>query len=330
MKYSFILLAYNEAGNIAACIQSIERQEQMDHDYEIVVVDDGSKDATADIVRGMGANNHRLRLVGDGKNHGRGFGRWRGVQEAAGDFIIMADADIILPSNWLATTLPYLKNYDMSGGIAVPDGDVAYVYRRFHLRPKTIMGSTTITGNNGIYKRAVFEKVTFDPALREGEDVDFNHRAAAAGFKAISIPGLTVEHQEEKTFKRSMAWLFESGVGATRQLVRFHEIRQPDIAFAATILALLLAIVLSLAYGWWWAFLLPIFGVIGAAYLHINGKFYLSKKWARQSLGAVATDSLLLICYYVGRVIGIGILAKNFVLGGQASSPPPGARQHPA
>ena len=314
MRYSFVLISFNEAANIAACIASIDRQEGLGSDYEILVVDDGSTDETPNIVRKTSQFAPHVRLITDGKNHGRGFGRWRGVNESRGDYVVMVDADIVLPADWLATALPYLRNHDVAGGIAVPDGDVAYVYRRFNLRPKTVMGSTVITGNNGIYKRAVLEKVNFDPALREGEDVDFNHRSAAAGFTSVCAPGLTVEHQEHKSFPRSMQWLFQSGVGATRQLARFRKIRRPDLAFGATFLAAVAATGATATLGWWWSFALPGIGVCGAAFLHVQEKFHLSIKQLPDSLGAWLTDCLLIGCYYVGRVAGVVPLLKSLVV----------------
>lgn len=309
MKYSFILIAYNEADNVIACIQSIMAQQNLGDDYEIIVVDDGSKDTTAQLVQDFSQLQPRVKLVSDGKNHGRGYGRYRGVEVSTGEYVIMVDTDIILPTNWLATTLPYLQEYDVAGGIAVPDGDVAYIYRRFGLRPKTVMGSTTITGNNGIYKRQVFSKVNFDPKLREGEDVDFNHHLSQTGYKAICVPGLTVEHQEHKSFPRSMQWLFQSGIGATRQLIRFKEIRLPDIAFALTFVTFLGAIILTIALGFWIAFIVPLLGIFGASLLHLNGKFYLAEK-PLPAIGALLTNSLLIGCYYVGRIVGPAVYKK--------------------
>jgi GT2 family glycosyltransferase len=173
------------------------------------------------------------------------------------------------------------------------------------------MGSTTITGNNGMYKRSMFAKVSFDKNLREGEDVDFNHRSKAAGFSSYCIPGLTVEHQEHKSFLRSMQWLYQSGIGATRQLFRFREIRLPDLAFFATIGSLLLAIVLACVAGTALGFMVPVLGVLGASVLHMRGKFYLPSSRPLAVIGALATDALLVACYYVGRTVGPFVYLAN-------------------
>jgi len=80
----------------------------------------------------------------------------------------MVDADIYLPPTWLATCLVYLEEYDALGGIAVPDGDVTFLYNKFRLVPIGAPATTTITGNNGLYRRRVFENAQFDePSRRE-------------------------------------------------------------------------------------------------------------------------------------------------------------------
>jgi len=308
MKYSFVLIAFNEQENIISCINSILAQDGLGDSYEIIVVDDGSRDHTSEHVLRMAAENPKIKLVSDGKNHGRGFGRFTGVNKSSGDFVIMVDADILLPDHWLQTCLENIEGHDVVGGIAVPDGDVAYIYRKFKLEPKTIMGSTTITGNNGMYKRKVFSKVTFDKNLREGEDVDFNHRASTEGFVEYCIPGLTVEHQESKSFVRSVQWLYQSGIGATRQLIRFREVRLPDLAFFATLLSTICAIILTIltSTGLW--FLVPMLGLLGASFMHVRGKFSLGRDTAASNVGAILVDTLLIFSYYVGRLVGPFIL----------------------
>ena len=50
-----------------------------------------------------------------------------------------------------------------------------YLYRKFRLAPRIVAGTTTVTGNNGLYRHEVFRLVGFDAELREGEDVALNH-----------------------------------------------------------------------------------------------------------------------------------------------------------
>ena len=125
------------------------------------------------------------------------------------------------------------SGHDAVGGTAVPDGDVAYLYRRFGLTPRVRAHTTTVAGGNGLYRREVFASVRFDPALREGEDVALNHAIERHGLSCATVPGLIVEHRENKTWGESLRWMFDSGRGATRQLLAYRQVRQPDLAAAA-------------------------------------------------------------------------------------------------
>ena len=75
--------------------------------------------------------------------------------------------------------------------------------------------------------------VGFDPSLREGEDVALNQATMLSGLSFGTVPGLLVEHIENKTFPESLRWLFTSGKGATRQLLTYRQIRVPDLAAGA-------------------------------------------------------------------------------------------------
>jgi glycosyltransferase involved in cell wall biosynthesis len=314
MKYSFILIAYNEERNITQCIESILSQEDLGSSYEILVIDDGSHDKTSEYVQVMMKSNKKIRLLGDSRNHGRGYGRYVGVAKSTGSLVAMVDADIILPKTWLKTCLKAISKNDVVGGIAVPDGDVAYLYRRFRLKPKTVMGgSTTITGNNGLYKREVFKKAEFNKNLREGEDVDFNHQLKATSFSSRCIAGLVVEHQEHKSLLRSMFWLYQTGIGATRQLANFKEVRLPDMAFFGTVLALVFSVMISLITKNAVWLILPLLCLAGTSFMHLHTKFGVSLKGLFMWLCAFVVNTVLIFCYYVGRLVATILLFTKVV-----------------
>jgi glycosyltransferase involved in cell wall biosynthesis len=51
VKYSFIVIAYNEEANISSCIESIIAQDNLGNSYEILVIDDGSTDSTSEVIK---------------------------------------------------------------------------------------------------------------------------------------------------------------------------------------------------------------------------------------------------------------------------------------
>ena len=93
MKVSFVIPARNEQGYIAGCIASLQTQE-VDFPYEIVVVDNGSTDATARIASALGA-----RVVYEPRA-GLANARQAGFLAATGECLIYVDADSRLPPGW--------------------------------------------------------------------------------------------------------------------------------------------------------------------------------------------------------------------------------------
>jgi hypothetical protein len=307
---SFVVIAYNEAANIARALAAITELKDLGQ-HEIIVVDDGSHDRTARMVRDIAEQNPRVRLIELAENHGRGYARCRGVAEARGGLIAMVDADIILPADWLARARAALGDHDAVGGIAVPDGDVAYICKRFRLVPRIVRSTTTVTGNNGLYRRGVFDLARFDPALREGEDSALNHAMQRHGLSSATVPGLLVRHEENKTLATSLRWLFDTGKGATRQLVTYREVRQPDLVAGALVGATALGLLMGMRNHRVVGAAIPLGLVLAASVQHVRSRFEVPRAHWSRVVPAVAVDSTLLTAYFAGRLAGLTVLWKR-------------------
>jgi GT2 family glycosyltransferase len=228
------------------------------------------------------------------------------VKAASGELIAMVDADICLPSTWLGTCLSSIENYDVVGGTAVPDGDVAYLYNTFRLTAVGAPATATITGNNGLYRRQVFEHVMFDEELCEGEDIDINHELLANGYRLACLPGLVVEHREDKSLAESVAWLYESGRGATRQLFRYQQVRLPDVAFGGALVVVAASWLARSRYPWFARLLLPAY-LLATSERHMHSRFVASgpARYRNRYTGAVAVNALLIAAYFAGRTVGV-------------------------
>jgi len=94
MKLSVIIPAYNEEGRIRKTLLTMDGYlSQVHYEYEILVVNDGSKDSTASLVRSMEGKVKNLRLVDNQENHGKGWVVRQGMLEAKGDWRLFMDAD---------------------------------------------------------------------------------------------------------------------------------------------------------------------------------------------------------------------------------------------
>lgn len=301
MKYSFVIIAYNEEYTISHCLDSILKQQELS-DYEIIVINDGSNDQTAKIVFEYSNKYKQIKLISLSPNQGRGFARKQGIKSSSGKFIAFIDADITLPINWLSICMKQINQYDAVGGIAIPDGDSTYICQKFKLRPKLLPHTNGITGSNSIYKRKIFEKINFNSRLRDGEDSDILVKMVHSKYKVKLINSLIVKHQEDINFTKSIKRMFSFGKSATKLLINHKKIRIPDISFFIFIVVLVISI-FFLVYGNVKIIYLPIIYILFVSYLHLYRKFELYEI-SPFILGGLV-NYFMISSYYAGRMAGI-------------------------
>jgi glycosyltransferase involved in cell wall biosynthesis len=98
MTYSIVIPAYNESQRLGATLEKVlayVRQQRWD--AEIIVVNDGSRDNTAEIVRAFANNDSTVRLVENPGNRGKGYSVRNGILNSHGDIVVFSDADLSSP-----------------------------------------------------------------------------------------------------------------------------------------------------------------------------------------------------------------------------------------
>ncbi len=113
MKLSVIIPFYNEKGNISFVLDEInEVMGPLDIPYEVIAVDDGSEDATPDILRRYSQDWEQMTVVTFPENKGKDAAMFAGFHAAGGDVIVTLDGDGQNDFHDIVLMLPWLKDYD--------------------------------------------------------------------------------------------------------------------------------------------------------------------------------------------------------------------------
>lgn len=90
-RISVIIAAYNVQGCLARAVQTVQAQDF--HDFEILIIDDGSEDGTLKVAWDLAKRDGRIRVLALGRNQGPSAARNRGLEEARGEWASILDAD---------------------------------------------------------------------------------------------------------------------------------------------------------------------------------------------------------------------------------------------
>lgn len=299
---SFVVIAYNEERAILQTLHAIDQLDALG-EHEVIVIDDGSTDHTASLVESYAAKHGCVTLISK-SNAGRGAARVTGLARARMGLVAMVDADVLLPQDWLIRSASALSDdVGFAGGVVIPEGDATWIHETFRLDPRPSPLSVSVTGGNLIGPRRLFERIGFDETLRTAEDIVFFAALEATGIATICLPEVVCRHLEDKGFPRTVSWMFESGISATHQLLRFRPPRLPDIAFAASVLT---TVCVGGVTSWQIGALAGAGCVAVVATGHVFRAFVprASKAYSARLVGACVADSALVASYFAGRIAG--------------------------
>ncbi|WP_411075661.1 glycosyltransferase family 2 protein [Streptomyces sp. cmx-4-7] len=197
---SVVIPAHNSARTLDACLRSVYAQTHPVH--EVIVVDDGSTDATAEIAR-----RHPCTLLGDGVNRGVSAARNAGIAAATGDVLFFLDSDEALTPGSVAAALEILRADPACGcvhGVIAPeplvdDGPVEW-YKTLHAHWWRARGAgvvQTALFAQAAVPREVFARIGgFDESLRDSEDLELSDRLAPH-YRIVLTERIAAHHDEE-------------------------------------------------------------------------------------------------------------------------------------
>jgi glycosyltransferase involved in cell wall biosynthesis len=172
MQLSVIVPAYNEAAALPETLEQLNRAGRFSHaKVEVVVVDNGSTDGTAELARAQGAH-----VVPEPRRAGVGLVRNAGAGAARGDVLVFADADVLLPEPSLARVVGAMADPACIGGAFDTDyrprRRAIALYVRFWRAVG--LGFRMAQGACQFCSREAFETLGgYDERQWMGEDVEF-------------------------------------------------------------------------------------------------------------------------------------------------------------
>jgi glycosyltransferase involved in cell wall biosynthesis len=187
---SIIMPAYNVESYVGDAIRSALAQTYTD--FELIVVDDGSKDGTADVVRQLASSDSRIHLV-QHANRGLAGARNSAMRAARGAYLALLDSDDLWEPDFLAEQIAIL-DADPAVDIVTGNGWCLGGAKHGQLArpcpdPRPAPDLASIIGDEwsvfimSVFRRHVYTTIgPFDEEMRSNEDYDFWLRAAVAGF----------------------------------------------------------------------------------------------------------------------------------------------------
>lgn len=116
-QLSIIVPSFNEELRLPASLERIAAYiDSANRSTEVLVVDDGSTDRTAEVAASFSKRIANLRVLQNGQNRGKGYSVRHGMQEARGEAVLFTDADLSAPIEEAGKLLSALQKYDVAIG----------------------------------------------------------------------------------------------------------------------------------------------------------------------------------------------------------------------
>jgi dolichyl-phosphate beta-glucosyltransferase len=204
ITYSIVIPAYNEGARLGPTLEKVLGYlRAQGWNAEVIVVNDGSRDNTAELVRGFAERNPILRLVENPGNRGKGYAVRNGMLNALGEVVVFTDADLSSPIEEMPKLLAAL---DAGAGIAIGSrwlrADLQTqrqsVHRQlfgrvFNLLLRIILGlrfKDTQCGFKAFTRRAAQTILPLQRIERWGFDPEILFLARKFGFRVDEVPVL--------------------------------------------------------------------------------------------------------------------------------------------
>ena len=226
MKYTVIVAVYNRVDEVQELLQSAENLDFERKNFELLFVDDGSKDGFQQFIEHYKSETGlNIRAIYQ-ENKGPGEARNNGMKNALGEYFIYVDSDCMFPPHWLKEIDKEVvkNNYDAFGGPDTFHPSFSPLLKAINYSMTSLIGTGGTRGskksvgkfyprsfNMGVHRK-IFENIGGMNKLRHGQDMDFSQRIYDAGYKVGLIPDAFVYHKRRTSLSKFYRQIFNWGV----------------------------------------------------------------------------------------------------------------------
>jgi glycosyltransferase involved in cell wall biosynthesis len=225
VSFSIIVPVYNRPNEIDELLESLAKQE-LTHDFEVLIIEDGST-IKSDIIVEKYKSQLNIKYFFK-ENTGAGASRNFGMQRASGNYFIILDSDVIVPTEYLSEVKQTLENHftDAFGGPDAAHKSFTPLQKAINYSMTSVLTTGGIRGkkqavgkfqprsfNLGLSQKAFSETNGFSK-MKNGEDIDLTFRLWKNGFETQLIEKAFVYHKRRSTIKQFFKQTF--GFGTAR------------------------------------------------------------------------------------------------------------------
>jgi GT2 family glycosyltransferase len=250
MKLSIVIVTWNSAADIEACIDSIN----FGSEFEVIVVDNASTDATPSVVR----QHHHLRLVENPSNLGYARASNQGIKLATGECVLLLNPDTRIELGTLDALSGYLDEHPAVGAVAPrltsPDGTTQYSIRSFPTATSLfweLIGLSRLFPKSRLFGRWKMKYFDYDRTAEVEQpmasclmvrrtlldqlgsmderfpmfynDVDLSKRMADAGWKTVYLADARVVHRHGASTSQVRARMIRESHRSAFRYLRKHD-----------------------------------------------------------------------------------------------------------
>ena len=225
---SVVIPVKDGGADLVRCMDAIGRQ-VVEREVEVVIVDSGSRDGSAELARSRGARVHEI----PASEFGHGRTRNLGAELAQGDILVFTSQDAFATDEaWLATLVRSLSVTERVAGAygrQLPHDDATPPERYFldflygpEARIQRLEGDepdfeqTLFSNVNSAIPREVWREFPFADDLIMSEDQEWSRRVLRAGYELVYEPTAAVHHSHRYSIAAAFRRFFDSGVSAGR------------------------------------------------------------------------------------------------------------------